>query len=121
MIKLNEHQQKQIGIILDLYDLNDVPHIQIGINSNYTPEQHAINGANQLISAGHEIYRIMTGDKKKMTQTELSKATGISQPEISKHLREIREGHIIRPNILKILRVQGKGDKVDAFIREVQK
>jgi DNA-binding transcriptional ArsR family regulator len=54
-----------------------------------------------------------------MKQKQLSELTGIAQQNISTHLREIREGHIIRPNILKILRVQGKGDVVDRFIREV--
>jgi len=55
-----------------------------------------------------------------MKQKQLSELTGIAQQNISTHLKEIREGHIIRPNILKILRVQGKGDLVDRFIKAVQ-
>ena len=55
----------------------------------------------------------------KLTQTELSKKTGIGQSHISEYLKQIREGKIITPNIEKILIAQGHGDAVREFKRVV--
>ena len=54
-----------------------------------------------------------------MTQKELIKATGYSQPEISKYLKQIKQGDLFRKPILKILEVQGKGDIVRAFVKKI--
>lgn len=54
-----------------------------------------------------------------MTQKDLSKKTGIAQPDISNYLKQIKQGDLFRKPILKILEVQGKGDLVREFIRKI--
>jgi len=54
-----------------------------------------------------------------MTQSDLSEATGIAQPDISKYLKQIKQGDLFRKPILKILEVQGKGDLVRAFVKTI--
>jgi len=54
-----------------------------------------------------------------MTQQQLSKKTGITQPDISKYLKQIKQGDLFRKPILKILEVQGHGDIVRAFVKAV--
>jgi predicted transcriptional regulator len=54
-----------------------------------------------------------------MTQQELSKSTGIAQPDISKYLKQIKQGDLFRKPILKILEVQGKGDLVRVFVKKI--
>ena len=56
-----------------------------------------------------------------MTQQELSQRTGIAQPDISKYLKQIKQGDIFRKPILKILEVQGYGDTVREFVKAVNK
>jgi len=55
-----------------------------------------------------------------MTQTELCKATGLAQPQVSKYLKQIKQGDLFRKPILKILEVQGKGDLIREFIKAIQ-
>ncbi len=55
-----------------------------------------------------------------MTQQELSKATGLAQPQVSKYLREIKQGDLFRKPILKILEVHGKGDLIRKFVKAIQ-
>jgi len=54
-----------------------------------------------------------------MTQTEEAKKLGMSQATISRAKRQIKQGDLFRKPILKILEVQGHGDKVRAFVKAV--
>lgn len=56
-----------------------------------------------------------------MTQQDLARQTGISQGSISAYLKQIKQGDLFRKPILKILEVQGKGDTIREFIKEINK
>ncbi len=59
-------------------------------------------------------------EREPMTQQDLIKATGFSQPQVSKYLKEIKQGDLFRKPILKLLEVQGKGDLIREFIKAIQ-
>lgn len=61
----------------------------------------------------------MNHRKENQTQAELSKQTGLAQPQVSNYLKQIKQGDLFRKPILKILEVQGKGDLVREFIRKI--
>jgi len=58
-------------------------------------------------------------EREQLTQSDLAKATGLAQPQISKYLKQIKQGDLFRKPILKILEVQGKGDLVRAFVKKI--
>ena len=57
--------------------------------------------------------------RKSTTQQDLIKATGFSQPQVSKYLKDIGKGDLFRKPILKVLEVQGKGELIREFIRKI--
>jgi len=55
-----------------------------------------------------------------MTQEQKAKKLGVSLSTYKRVMKDIKHGQLLKPNILKILRVQGKGELIDKFIKEVQ-